>query len=82
MLTVETHLAGQVFPGKRQDIIEFMDSVGYWLLEIGRREEGKDDVFVKRGMELLGEMEKGGDEQKMENEEEMEKEARDNREEL
>ena len=51
-------------------------------MEIGRREEGNDDVFVKRGMELLGEMDKGGDEQEMENEEEMEEEARDKREEL
>ena len=57
-----------------------MDSVGYWLLDIGRREEGKNDVFVKREMELLREMEKGGDEQEME--EEMEEEAWERREEL
>ena len=74
VLTVETHLAGQVFPGTRQDIIDFMDSVGYWLLEIESREDVKDDVFVKRGTELLGDtekveddqhMEKGGDDQQM-----------------
>ena len=63
MLTVETHLAGKLFPGTRQDIIDFMDSVGYWLLEIGSREEIKDDVFVKRGTELLGDMEKVEDDQ-------------------
>ena len=63
VLTVETHLAGKVFPGTRQDIIDFMDSVGYWLLEIRSREEIKDDVFVKRGTELLGDMEKVEDDQ-------------------
>ena len=68
VLTVETHLAGKVFPGTRQDIIDFMDSVGYWLLEIRFRskEEVNDDVFVKRGMELLGDTEKVEDDQQVE----------------
>ena len=38
VLTVETHLAGQVFPGTRQDIIELMDSVG--VFAFGDWEEG------------------------------------------
>jgi hypothetical protein len=85
VLTVETHLAGQVFPGTRQDIIDFMDSVGYWLLEIGSREEIKDDVFVKRGTELLGDMEKVKDDQRVEkggDDQQMEEEAGERKEEL
>ena len=56
VLTVETHLAGKVFPGTRDDIIEYMDSVGYELLDLGIGEEvrTKDDVFVKKGVEMLG----------------------------
>ena len=29
VLSVETHMAGQVFPGTREDIIDYMTSVGY-----------------------------------------------------
>ena len=29
VLSVETHMAGQVFPGTRDDIIDYMKSVGY-----------------------------------------------------
>ena len=32
VISVETHLAGVVFPGSRQEIIDFMDSVGYRLV--------------------------------------------------
>ena len=40
VISVETHMAGKVFPGTREDIIEFMKSVGYRfvaLIETGRR---------------------------------------------
>ena len=40
VISVETHMAGKVFPGTRDDIIEFMKSVGYRfvaLIETGRR---------------------------------------------
>ena len=29
VLSVETHMAGEVFPGTREDIIQYMKSVGY-----------------------------------------------------
>ena len=29
VVSVETHMAGQVFPGTREDIIHYMKSVGY-----------------------------------------------------
>ena len=55
VLTVETHLAGKVFPGTREDILEFMDSVGYELFDVrmGDGVQTKDDVFVKKGMEVM-----------------------------
>ena len=70
VLTVETHLAGKVFPGTRQDIIQFLDSVGYRHLVVGTSgEDTKDDLFVKKGMDLLGEMEKVNEEKEKEREE-------------
>ena len=53
VFSVETHLAGVVFPGTRQDIIEYMESVGYRLMEF-TTEQTKDDLFVRNDVPLLG----------------------------
>ena len=53
VISVETHLSGKVFPGSREDIIEYMDSVGYWRLDLPQREDKrmvKDDIFVKKNI--------------------------------
>ena len=60
VLSVETHLAGRMFPGTRKDIINYMEKVGYSHLpgahrgtNAARRELGTtDDMFVKRGVEV------------------------------
>jgi len=54
VISVETHLAGVVFPGSRQEIIDFMDSVGYRLVNWSQ-ERTKDDLFVRRDIPLLNE---------------------------
>ena len=54
MVSVETHLAGLVFPGSREEIIEFMDSVGYVLVPWTEEEMHKDDLFVRKDIELRG----------------------------
>lgn len=60
VLTIETHMLGSVFPGTREDLIEYMDSVGYNHIKDAhkgtnalREELGTtDDLFVKKGLEL------------------------------
>ena len=52
VLTVETHLAGKVFPGTRTDIIEYMNSVGYRMIDMGIKAV-KDDVFVRNDIEVI-----------------------------
>ena len=54
VVSVETHLAGLVFPGSRDEIIEFMDSVGYVLVPWTEDEMHKDDLFVRKDIELRG----------------------------
>ena len=51
---METHLAGLVFPGSREEIIQFMDSVGYVLVPWTKDEMHKDDLFVRKDIELRG----------------------------
>ena len=51
---METHLAGLVFPGSREEIIEFMDSVGYTLIPWTEEKMHKDDLFVRKDIELRG----------------------------
>ena len=60
-MTIETHLAGRLFPGDRADLISYLESVGYTHLSwghaatnTGRQELGTtDDLFVKSGVELF-----------------------------
>ena len=54
VVSVETHLAGLVFPGSREEIIEFMDSVDYVLVPWTEEEMHKDDLFVRKDIELRG----------------------------
>ena len=53
-MSVETHLAGLVFPGSREEIIEFMASVGYTLVPWTEEDMHKDDLFVRKDIELRG----------------------------
>ena len=58
VLSVETHLAGRLFPGDRQELIEYMKSVGYQHITWGHTGTNearstlgtKDDMFVKNGV--------------------------------
>ena len=54
VVSVETHLAGLVFPGSREEIIEFMDSVGYTLIPWTQEQMNKYDLFVRKDIELRG----------------------------
>ena len=54
VVSVETHLAGLVFPGSREEILQFMDSVGYILVPWTEEEMHKDDLFVRKDIELRG----------------------------
>ena len=54
VVSVETHLAGLVFPGSRDEIIEFMASAGYSLVPWTEEEMHKDDLFVRKDIELRG----------------------------
>ena len=59
-LSVETHLCGRLFPGTRDELIEYMDSVGYYHVVEGhkglkesRQAMGtKDDLFVRKDIKL------------------------------
>ncbi len=54
MLSVETDLAGKVMEGSREDIINFMEGVGYKHLEHSqwnlKTNKIKDDLFVRRDL--------------------------------
>jgi len=60
VLSVESHLAGRLFPGDRHDLIAYMKSVGYQHITWGhtgtntaRETLGTmDDMFVKNGVEV------------------------------
>ena len=52
VISVETHMAGKVFPGTRDDIIEFMKSVGYRLLDWNEKGNKQDDLFVREDVGL------------------------------
>ena len=67
-VSVETHLAGQVFPGDRAAIIAYMEEVGYRHLPAAHKGTGppgtaairqqfaaSDDLFVRRDVPLVGE---------------------------
>ena len=47
VVSVETHLAGLVFPGSRQDIIDYMDTAGYIMVSWSDNDLEKDDLFVR-----------------------------------
>jgi len=50
VLTVETHMAGLLFPGTRSDIIAYMRRMGYILVEDSPKRKKrvvKDDLFVR-----------------------------------
>ena len=57
---METHLAGRLFPGTRDDIIAFMDEVGYNHVTGAHRQTSDlrsnlgttDDLFVKKEIKL------------------------------
>ena len=59
---METHLAGRLYPGTREDIIFFMDSVGYTHMagahsrtNTARSSLGTtDDLFVRKDVTLRG----------------------------
>ena len=54
VVSVETHLAGLVFPGSREEIIEYMASVGYILVPWTEEEMHKDNLFVRKDIEFRG----------------------------
>ena len=59
-VTVESHLAGRLFPGTREDIIAFMDKVGYNHVVGAHRQTNDlrsklgttDDLFVRKEIKL------------------------------
>ena len=54
MISVETHLAGEVFPGSRDDIMEYMDSVGYNIDNTWNNGDfTKDDLFIRKDIPLI-----------------------------
>ena len=60
VMSVETHLLGRIFPGDRQELIGFLDSVGYRHITWGHRGTNRvrealgtiDDLFVKKGIHV------------------------------
>ena len=53
VISVETHLAGEVFPGSRDDIIDFMESVGYIVETTWNNGDfTKDDLFIRKDIQL------------------------------
>ena len=54
VISVETHLAGEVFPGSRDDIIDFMESVGYIVETTWNNGDfTKDDLFIRKDIQLI-----------------------------
>ena len=53
VISVETHLAGEVFPGSRDDIIDYMESVGYHFENNWKNGQfAKDDLFIRNDIQL------------------------------
>lgn len=60
VITVETHLMGKIFPGDREEFLEYMKSVGYDHITDGHSTTNPlreawgtiDDMFVKKGVPL------------------------------
>jgi len=64
VLTVETHFAGQVYPGDRREVIAYMEEVGYRHIQdnvdrgVGENDgtpKKQDDLFVRNDVPLLKE---------------------------
>jgi len=66
VLTVETHFAGQVYPGDRREVIAYMEEVGYRHIpnahkgqtssdDSGGKQRKQDDLFVRNDVPLLKE---------------------------
>ena len=61
VMTVETHLAGRIFPGSREDLISYLEEVGYSHISWAHRVTNQartnlgttDDLFVRRDVPLL-----------------------------
>ena len=43
---VESHLAGRIYSGTREELVKFMDSVGYKHITNAFKEEMKDDYWT------------------------------------
>ena len=60
VMTVETHLAGRIFPGNREDLIAYLDQVGYRHVSWAHRNTNQartnmgttDDLFVRKDLPL------------------------------
>ena len=60
VMTVETHLAGRIFPGTRDDLIAYLDQVGFRHLSWAHRNTNQartnlgttDDLFVRKDLPL------------------------------
>ena len=60
VMTVETHLAGRIFPGSREDLISYLDQAGYRHLSWAHRNTNQarttlgttDDLFVRKDVPL------------------------------
>ena len=59
-MTVETHLAGRIFPGSREDLISYLEEVGYTHISWAHRNTNQartnmgttDDLFVRKDLPL------------------------------
>ena len=60
-MTVETHLAGRIFPGSREDLISYLEEVGYTHISWAHRNTNQardnlgttDDLFVRNDVPLV-----------------------------
>ena len=61
VMTVETHLAGRIFPGSREELIDYLERVGYTHVSWAHRNTNRarqslgttDDLFVRKDVPLL-----------------------------
>ena len=61
VMTVETHLAGRIFPGSREEVIDYLEQVGYTHVSWAHRNTNRarqslgttDDLFVRKDVPLL-----------------------------
>ena len=61
VMTVETHLAGRIFPGSREELINYLEQVGYTHVSWAHRNTNRarqslgttDDLFVRKDVPLL-----------------------------